>query len=228
MYRSFWKNQFRQIKKEGWSAIWRKSKRLPFLITRPFQVIITIPLVLITRLIRPLILVRFGFLPERRIGHFSGNIELYLCERDEGINVPNRPYIDIFCLKYKELCNNQLAVMWRRILHVWPWWIVSGVIQINRIIRRMANQGIDIQINNDVKSYLVKNGYNPEYGARPVQRIIRKEMLAGLSKYLLQNSEIKHVKLTMRQDRLILIHMNSIKRQRSDYSYSNKERGLIN
>ena len=24
--------------------------------------------------------------------------------------------------------------MWRRILHIWPWWIVSGIIQVNQII----------------------------------------------------------------------------------------------
>ena len=48
----------------------------------------------------------------------------------------------------------------------------------------------------------MKNGYDPEYGARPVQRIIRREILAGLSKYLLQNPEIKHVQLTMDDQRV--------------------------
>ena len=70
-------------------------------------------------------------------------------------------------------------------------------LQLTRVIQRMADQGIKIDMDEDVKSYLVKNGYDPEYGARPVQRIIRREILAGLSKYLLQNPEIKHVQLTM-------------------------------
>jgi ATP-dependent Clp protease ATP-binding subunit ClpA len=48
----------------------------------------------------------------------------------------------------------------------------------------------------------VKNGYDPAYGARPVQRIIRREILAGLSKFLLQNPEIKYVQLTMDDERV--------------------------
>ncbi len=75
-------------------------------------------------------------------------------------------------------------------------------LQLTRVIQRMADQGIKIDMDEDVKSYLVKNGYDPEYGARPVQRIIRREILAGLSKYLLQNPEIKHVQLTMDDERV--------------------------
>ena len=75
-------------------------------------------------------------------------------------------------------------------------------LQLTRVIQRMAGQGIKIDMDEDVKSYLVKNGYDPEYGARPVQRIIRREILAGLSKYLLQNPEIKHVQLTMDDERV--------------------------
>ena len=75
-------------------------------------------------------------------------------------------------------------------------------LQLTRVIQRMADQGIKIDMDEDVKSYLVKNGYDPEYGARPVQRIIRREILAGLSKYLLQNPEIKHVQLAMDDQRV--------------------------
>ena len=75
-------------------------------------------------------------------------------------------------------------------------------LQLTRVIQRMADQGIKIDMDEDVKSHLVKNGYDPEYGARPVQRIIRREILAGLSKYLLQNPEIKHVQLTMDDQRV--------------------------
>lgn len=75
-------------------------------------------------------------------------------------------------------------------------------LQLTRVIQRMADQGIKIDMDEDVKYHLVKNGYDPKYGARPVQRIIRREILAGLSKYLLQNPGIKHVKLTMDDERI--------------------------
>ena len=70
-------------------------------------------------------------------------------------------------------------------------------IQINRVINRLAEQGINLQINNDVKSHLEKNGYEPEYGARPIQRLIRREILAGLSRYLLESPELNQVIISM-------------------------------
>mgnify|MGYP000432694972 CR=1 FL=1 len=73
-------------------------------------------------------------------------------------------------------------------------------LQLTRVIQRMAEQGITIKLNEDVKSYLVKNGYNPKYGARPVKRLIRREILAGLSKYLLQHPELNQVQLNMNGD----------------------------
>jgi ATP-dependent Clp protease ATP-binding subunit ClpB len=75
-------------------------------------------------------------------------------------------------------------------------------LQLYGVIQRMADQGITIRVDADVNSHLVKNGYDPAYGARPVQRIIRREILAGLSKYLLQNPEIKYVQLTMDDERV--------------------------
>ena len=71
-------------------------------------------------------------------------------------------------------------------------------IQMNRVITRMADQGMKVKIDDDVKSYLVINGYDPEYGARPVQRLIRREILAGLSRYLLEFPELNQVIISMK------------------------------
>ena len=89
----------------------------------------------LVRLIAPLLLVRFGALISPRIGHFAGNTELYLCEQDAGINVPKMRYVDIFyCQSWPPVCNEQLARMWKRILHVWPSWILAPMVRINRLI----------------------------------------------------------------------------------------------
>jgi ATP-dependent Clp protease ATP-binding subunit ClpA len=77
----------------------------------------------------------------------------------------------------------------------------------------MADQGIKIDMDEDVKSYLVKNGYDPEYGARPVQRLIRREILAGLSKYLLQNPKQYHMQLTMDQDTVKFSSLPNLKQK---------------
>jgi putative glycosyltransferase (TIGR04372 family) len=91
-------------------------------------------ILVVVRLIRPFFLVRFGVLVSTRIGHFAGNTELYLCERDAGINVPkNKYYLDLFYME-EPICNHQLAKMWRTVLHVWPRWLLGPVINLNRLI----------------------------------------------------------------------------------------------
>ena len=95
--------------------------------------ILAIPAVLLMRLVRPLLLVRVGDLISNRIGHFACNTELYLCERDAGINVPNQNYIDLFYM-YEPFCNQQLALMWKRELRIWPSWILGAIDRVNLFI----------------------------------------------------------------------------------------------
>ncbi len=95
--------------------------------------ILAIPGVFLIRVMRPWFLVRVGFLISERIGHFAANTELYLCEKDVGINVPKQQYVDLFSLQ-KRICNQQLVVMWRRILRIWPYWIVAAIFRVNQFI----------------------------------------------------------------------------------------------
>lgn len=62
-------------------------------------------------------------------------------------------------------------------------------IQLNKVFERLAEQNITLEVDQTVKDYLVKNGYVPEYGARPINRIIKREILAELSKYILEYPE---------------------------------------
>jgi len=94
---------------------------------------ISIPVVVVVRLIRPLLLVRWGILSSSRIGHFAANTELHLCEQDAGINLPAQRHLDIFFIP-QPACNQQLAKMWRRVLRVWPDWFRVPIHQANRLV----------------------------------------------------------------------------------------------
>ena len=96
--------------------------------------ILALLVVLIIRFIRPWLLVRFEGLFSTRIGHFAANTELYLCERDARINIPTQRYIDIFYIT-EPVSNQQLAIMWKRVLRIYPLWIVAPIIRINRLLR---------------------------------------------------------------------------------------------
>jgi ATP-dependent Clp protease ATP-binding subunit ClpA len=48
-------------------------------------------------------------------------------------------------------------------------------------------------VNGGIRDYLIKNGYQPEYGARPVNRLIRRDILSEVSKYMLENPETESI-----------------------------------
>ncbi|MBC3847995.1 ATP-dependent chaperone ClpB [Winogradskyella echinorum] len=58
-------------------------------------------------------------------------------------------------------------------------------LQLKSITKMIAQQGITFDATEEAISYLADKGYNPEYGARPVKRVIQKEVLNQLSKEIL-------------------------------------------
>jgi ATP-dependent Clp protease ATP-binding subunit ClpB len=80
--------------------------------------------------------------------------------------------------------------------------------QLKNINHLLTEQHISIQVDDSVVDYLVKNGYSPEYGARSIQRIIKRDVLAELSKILLANSEIQIARVTIKNDRIKIIIAN--------------------
>jgi ATP-dependent Clp protease ATP-binding subunit ClpB len=58
-------------------------------------------------------------------------------------------------------------------------------LQIKGITKMIAKQGITFDATSEAIAYLATKGYNPEYGARPVKRVIQKEVLNALSKEIL-------------------------------------------
>ncbi len=61
-------------------------------------------------------------------------------------------------------------------------------LQIKGITKMIAKQGITFDATMEAKAYLAEKGFNPEYGARPVKRVIQKEVLNALSKEILAGS----------------------------------------
>ena len=58
-------------------------------------------------------------------------------------------------------------------------------LQLKGVTKMLGQQGITFDATEDAIGYLADKGYNPEYGARPVKRIIQKEVLNELSKEIL-------------------------------------------
>jgi putative glycosyltransferase (TIGR04372 family) len=112
----------------------RKVKKiLPYIRWMPLF-FLAFPFVVFMRLIAPFFLIRFQGVIGSRIGHFAANIELYLCEKDAGINIPKQSFIDMFFIEPGPVCNKQLYLMWSRVLKFWPKIILYPIVFVNRII----------------------------------------------------------------------------------------------
>ena len=59
-------------------------------------------------------------------------------------------------------------------------------LQLNRLRKRLESKGIHLQINKNVLSLVTELGYNPSYGARPLKRVIQKELESEIAKYILK------------------------------------------
>lgn len=58
-------------------------------------------------------------------------------------------------------------------------------LQLNGVIKMLAQQNITMDATPEAIAYLALKGYDPQYGARPVKRVVQREVLNQLSKEIL-------------------------------------------
>ena len=58
-------------------------------------------------------------------------------------------------------------------------------LQVSRIHKMLEEQGIDLRVTDDAISYIAKEGYDPQFGARPVKRALQRLVLNELSKQII-------------------------------------------
>jgi ATP-dependent Clp protease ATP-binding subunit ClpB len=58
-------------------------------------------------------------------------------------------------------------------------------LQFDMICKKLKNKNIDLSMTDDALDRLSELGFDPEYGARPVKRVIQKYILNNLSKMIL-------------------------------------------
>jgi len=58
-------------------------------------------------------------------------------------------------------------------------------IQLEQLQKQLSAQGIDLQFTDYALDYLVQRGFDPQYGARPLKRVIQKDLINMLSKKII-------------------------------------------
>jgi ATP-dependent Clp protease ATP-binding subunit ClpB len=59
-------------------------------------------------------------------------------------------------------------------------------LQVARVIQRVAERGVSLTLTDEAKQLLGNMGYDPTYGARPLRRVIQKQLIDRLALALLQ------------------------------------------
>ena len=64
---------------------------------------------------------------------------------------------------------------------------IKGIIkiQLNDLMKLVAENGIELLFSEYALDYLAENGYDPQFGARPLKRLIQKSIINQLSKRIL-------------------------------------------
>jgi ATP-dependent Clp protease ATP-binding subunit ClpC len=64
-------------------------------------------------------------------------------------------------------------------------------IQVNQVKERLSSKEITLEISPDVSEYLAKEGYNPQYGARPLKRLIQNKILNPIASMIISKGIMK-------------------------------------
>jgi ATP-dependent Clp protease ATP-binding subunit ClpC len=59
-------------------------------------------------------------------------------------------------------------------------------LQLELVKKKLAHRGIKINVDSAAKKHIMENGYDPEYGARPIKRLIQKTILNQLADRLIR------------------------------------------
>ncbi|HLI94483.1 MAG TPA: ATP-dependent chaperone ClpB [Candidatus Baltobacteraceae bacterium] len=76
-------------------------------------------------------------------------------------------------------------------------------IQLKRVRERLAHRRIELELTDEAKRHLVKTGYDPVYGARPLKRAIQKELETPLGRKILSGE--------VREDQKVVVGYDDIR-----------------
>jgi ATP-dependent Clp protease ATP-binding subunit ClpB len=64
-------------------------------------------------------------------------------------------------------------------------------IQVDLVIERLASKEIKLEVSTEVCDYLAQEGYNPQYGARPLKRLIQNKILTPVASFMISKGIMK-------------------------------------
>lgn len=82
--------------------------------------------------------------------------------------------------------------------------IAIAKLQLKQLESRLGEQGITISYDQKVIQEIAQRGYEPEFGARPLKRVIQRDVIVPISQFLLKNPNTKKITLNLKGDKIIV------------------------
>ena len=76
---------------------------------------------------------------------------------------------------------------------------VSHIIDLltNDLNKRLFDRQISIELTDNAKDYIIENGYEPHFGARPIKRFMQRELETKIAKAILEGNSGNNGKYTV-------------------------------
>lgn len=77
-------------------------------------------------------------------------------------------------------------------------------LQINELIERMATQNINVTVDAAVVDFVAKEGYEPEFGARPLKRVVQRSIASPIAQFRLKNPEADNLEVSVKDGSVVV------------------------
>ncbi|OMP66201.1 ATP-dependent Clp protease ATP-binding subunit [Domibacillus epiphyticus] len=78
-------------------------------------------------------------------------------------------------------------------------------LMIDELNKMLREQNVTIEITSEVKEKLAQLGYNPQFGARPLRRVIQDYIEDGIADFILDHPESTELKAVLQKDRIVIV-----------------------
>lgn len=77
-------------------------------------------------------------------------------------------------------------------------------LMLNDVDKTLAKKGLDLTVTEEVKNYLIEQGYDEAMGARPLRRVVEQQIRDKVTDFYLDNPDIKHLRADMKNGVLVI------------------------
>lgn len=78
-------------------------------------------------------------------------------------------------------------------------------LMLEEIYQMLEEQHITLEITNEVKEKLVEKGFNREFGARPLRRVIQEQLEDSIADFILENESCKNLRAVLDNDEIKVV-----------------------